>query len=268
LERARSRFSSPGGLGPTSDEPERATWSPRCLAGNCAWDAGNSGEKSRLSLRNAIAPCLKKCPKCRPKFPKVLWSCPIPTATAPGLAMEISPNLFPTRRQDQLADHAGPAPPREIAAHVHQSCPPAGSAKSFPLEEAFVLPHAEDGPVLGESYIEEKDRPQASRRSLKRALELGYCAHYGEADVRVNRPRRGARKKNGRRSRGHHPRTTKQIHLWKRRTSGLKRRSSSGLLTERKETLALSRVPAPGATWPTNSTNVPRLVGGVSWADW
>lgn len=103
-----------------------------------------------------------------------------PHGTAPGLAIEIRPNPF---REGQKTSWLVmlPGPPREMRPMFTNHALPL-LKKEFPLESNFVCRTLRTT-GLGESIVEEKISAPL-RPLVKRGLELGYCAHYGEVDVR------------------------------------------------------------------------------------
>jgi nicotinamide-nucleotide amidase len=101
--------------------------------------------------------------------------------TAPGLAMQISPNPF---RADGQAGWLImlPGPPRELRPTFTTHVLPL-LRKEFPLSTDFVcLTLRTTG--IGESVVEEEIAPHL-KPFLAAGMELGYCAHYGEVDVRL-----------------------------------------------------------------------------------
>ncbi len=103
-----------------------------------------------------------------------------PHGTAPGLAMEVRPNPF---RADKKMSWLVmlPGPPREMRPMFTNHALPLLREK-FPLAEDFVcLTLRTTG--MGESIVEEKIAGPL-QLLVAAGLELGYCAHYGEVDVR------------------------------------------------------------------------------------
>ncbi|HWY78441.1 MAG TPA: competence/damage-inducible protein A [Verrucomicrobiae bacterium] len=110
--------------------------------------------------------------------------------TAPGLAMEINPNPF---RADGKTSWLVmlPGPPRELRPMFTEQALPL-LRKELPLDGAFIC-RTIRSTGMGESIIEEKIA--AALQPLTTAgLELGYCAHYGEVDVRLIARGTGAEK--------------------------------------------------------------------------
>ena len=105
-----------------------------------------------------------------------------PHGTAPGLAIEVRPNPF--RPDGQTASWLIMLliPPREMRPMFTNHVLPLLREK-FPLHTDFVCRTLRTT-GLGESIVEEKIA--APLKPLVTAgLELGYCAHYGEVDVRL-----------------------------------------------------------------------------------
>jgi nicotinamide-nucleotide amidase len=119
--------------------------------------------------------------KVQAQVPEGALVLPNPHGTAPGLAMEISPNPFRSGGKTTWLVML-PGPPRELRPMFTDQVLPLVRQK-FPLDEAFVCRTLRTT-GLGESYVEEKiARPLTPL--VEAGLELGYCAHYGEVDVRV-----------------------------------------------------------------------------------
>jgi nicotinamide-nucleotide amidase len=101
--------------------------------------------------------------------------------TAPGLALELSPNPFrPDRNRSWLI--MLPGPPRELRPMFSEQVVPLLRAK-FSLATPFVC-RTLKSTGIGESFVEEKiSRPLQSL--VEAGLEIGYCARVGEVDVRL-----------------------------------------------------------------------------------
>lgn len=103
-----------------------------------------------------------------------------PHGTAPGLAMEVRPNPFRTDGKTTWLVML-PGPPREMRPMFTNHVLPLLREK-LPLAGDFVcLTLRTTG--MGESIVEEKIAAPL-KPLLTAGLELGYCAHYGEVDVR------------------------------------------------------------------------------------
>ncbi len=119
--------------------------------------------------------------KVQAQVPEGALVLPNPHGTAPGLAMEIQPNPF---RADAKTSWLVmlPGPPRELRPMFTDHVLPLLRQK-LPLASNFVCRTLRTT-GCGESIVEEKIA--APLQPLTAAgLELGYCAHYGEVDVRL-----------------------------------------------------------------------------------
>jgi len=177
-----------GGLGPTSDDLTRDLI------------AGLLGKKLRLDaailarLEAFFAERGRPMPKStavQAQVPEGALVLDNPHGTAPGLAMEVRPNPFrPGAGTAWLV--MLPGPPREMRPMFTNHALPLLREK-FPLTAAFVCRTLRTTGV-GESIVEEKIA--APLQPLVAAgLELGYCAHNGEVDVRLIARGPGAEKR-------------------------------------------------------------------------
>lgn len=114
-----------------------------------------------------------------PEGAKVLWN---PVGTAPGLAMEVSPNPF---RPDGTPSWLImlPGPPRELHPMFTGLVVPLIREK-FPLREAFTT-RTFRTVGIGESALQAKIAAQM-QALVAAGMELGYCAHPGQVDVRFS----------------------------------------------------------------------------------
>ena len=235
-----------GGLGPTSDDLTRdlvASLLGRKLrmdAGILAKIEGFFAERHRPMPDNA---------KVQAQVPEGALVLPNFHGTAPGLAMEINPNPFrPDGKTAWLI--MLPGPPRELRPMFTNQVLPLVREK-FPLDEAFVCRTLRTT-GLGESYVEEKITRRLAPL-VEAGLELGYCAHYGEVDVRVIARGASAQKIAAeaeaiiREQLGHYVFGTQDDRLHD---------VIIRLLTERKETLALAES-CTGGYVANQLTNVP-----------
>ncbi|HEX4645883.1 MAG TPA: molybdopterin-binding protein, partial [Verrucomicrobiae bacterium] len=139
-----------GGLGPTSDDLTRdliASLLGRKLrldAGILAKIEAFFAERHRPLPENA---------KVQAQVPEGALVLPNPHGTAPGLAMEISPNPFRSGGKTTWLVML-PGPPRELRPMFTDQVLPLVRQK-FPLDEAFVCRTLRTT-GLGESYVEEK----------------------------------------------------------------------------------------------------------------
>jgi nicotinamide-nucleotide amidase len=101
--------------------------------------------------------------------------------TAPGLALKVSPNPF---RADGRTSWLVmlPGPPRELRPIFSEQVLPL-LREHLPLETAFICRTIRTT-GLGESIVEERIGA-ALKPFTTVGMELGYCAHYGEVDVRL-----------------------------------------------------------------------------------
>jgi nicotinamide-nucleotide amidase len=167
-----------GGLGPTSDDLTRDLI------------ASLLGKKLRLDavilsrLESFFAERGRPMPKTtavQAQVPEGALVLDNPNGTAPGLAMELPHNPFRSDAETSWLVML-PGPPRELrpmfTAHVLPLL-----REKFPLQSEFVCRTLRTTGV-GESIVEEKISAQL-KPLVAAGLELGYCAHYGEVDVRL-----------------------------------------------------------------------------------
>jgi nicotinamide-nucleotide amidase len=128
--------------------------------------------------------------KVQAQVPEGALVLPNPHGTAPGLAMEVQPNPF---RADGKTSWLVmlPGPPRELHPMFTDHVLPLLRQK-FPLDAPFVFRTLRTT-GLGESVVEEKIAGPL-KPLTEAGLELGYCAHYGEVDVRLLARGENARK--------------------------------------------------------------------------
>jgi nicotinamide-nucleotide amidase len=167
-----------GGLGPTSDDLTRDMIAD-LLGRKLHVDAAILARLEEFfAQRNRPMPETTKVQAQVPEGAIVLDN---PHGTAPGLAIEVRPNSF---RADGKTTWLVmlPGPPREMRPMFLNHVLPL-LRKSFPLAESFVCRTLRTT-GMGESMVEEKIAGQL-QPLVKAGLELGYCAHYGEVDVRL-----------------------------------------------------------------------------------
>jgi nicotinamide-nucleotide amidase len=195
-----------GGLGPTSDDLTRQVLAE--MLGKKLYEDATvlAAIEKRFAARNRVMPASTRVQALVPEGAQVL---PNAHGTAPGLAMEISgevrhltPALSPLLADSQrgeggvsnvrLTPHAQrltpqflimlPGPPRELRPMFDEVVLPL-LAEKFPSAGEFTsLTLRTVG--LGESAIEDRIAPLL-RELVARGLELGYCAHMGQVDVRL-----------------------------------------------------------------------------------
>ena len=167
-----------GGLGPTSDDITRdliAQLLGRALHEDVQVLAHIAGFFAR---RHRPLPAGNQVQALVLAGAQVLWN---PLGTAPGLAMEVSPNPF---RSDGRASWLVmlPGPPRELRPMFTERVAPLLRAK-LPLKEAFSCRTLRTV-GLGESALQAQIA--APLQPLMAAgMDLGYCAHSGQVDVRL-----------------------------------------------------------------------------------
>ena len=101
--------------------------------------------------------------------------------TAPGLAIEVNANPFCADRKTSWLVML-PGPPRELRPMFTDQVLPLLQIK-LPLDRVFICRTIRTT-GMGESVIEERIA-DALQPLTTAGLELGYCAHYGEVDVRL-----------------------------------------------------------------------------------
>ena len=167
-----------GGLGPTSDDLTRdliaGLLGKKLHADNHILDQ----LKAFFAQRGRPMPANTQVQALVPEGALVLDN---PHGTAPGLAMEVRPNPF---RADSKTSWLVmlPGPPREMRPMFTNHVLPLLLQK-LPLDGDFVcLTLRTTG--MGESIVEEKIATPL-QPLLAVGLELGYCAHNGQVDVRL-----------------------------------------------------------------------------------
>lgn len=167
-----------GGLGPTSDDLTRQRIA-ELLGRTLKEDSAVLAQIERFfSVRNRPMPERTKVQALVPDGAIVL---PNAHGTAPGLAIEVLPSLL--RRSDRPAILILlPGPPRELHPMFLDQVVPLLRAR-LPLETPFLCRVVRTA-GLGESMVEERIGGPL-QPLLERGLELGYCAKFGEVDVRL-----------------------------------------------------------------------------------
>ena len=167
-----------GGLGPTSDDITRDLIA-QLLGKQLSLD------QQVLADIDVYFAQRKRCP---PQTTKVQAMVPDGAivlrnshGTAPGLAIEVSPNPFrPGGARSWLI--MLPGPPRELRPMFSEQVVPL-IQKVFAAEKFVCRTLKTTG--LGESFVEEKiDGPL--KDLIGQGLELGYCARVGEVEVRLS----------------------------------------------------------------------------------
>jgi nicotinamide-nucleotide amidase len=167
-----------GGLGPTSDDLTRDLIAD-LLGKKLRQDAAILARlKEFFKQRGRTMP---QGTQVQAMVPEGALALENPNGTAPGLAMEVQPNPF---RADRRASWLVmlPGPPRELRPMFMDHALPL-LKKTFPLTKDFVC-RTFRTTGMGESLVEEAIA--APLKPLVAAgLEIGYCARYGEVDVRL-----------------------------------------------------------------------------------
>ena len=168
-----------GGLGPTSDDLTRGL-----IAGLLARPLGRDE-----SIASHIEGFFVR--RNRPMPESVLVQAQVPEGavvfpnehgTAPGLAIEVSPNPFHEKSQSAWLIML-PGPPRELRPMVDDQALPF-IKRHLPLEQAFhcrILRSL----GIGESTVEEMLLGPL-KPLMDRGLDLGFCARTGQVDIRLS----------------------------------------------------------------------------------
>jgi len=167
-----------GGLGPTSDDRTRDLIAA-LLGRKLHEDAAILARiEAFFASRKRPMPAMTKIQAQVPEGALVL---PNAHGTAPGLAIDISPNSFRQNRNPSWLVML-PGPPRELHPMFSEQVAPLLKTK-FPLAAPFVCRTLKTT-GLGESVVQEQIA--GPLHSLTEAgLEIGYCARVGEVDVRL-----------------------------------------------------------------------------------
>ncbi len=167
-----------GGLGPTSDDITRNSIA-ELLGRKLHLDVKIiAGLDDFFARRGRPLPASARVQALVPEGAVVLDN---PNGTAPGLAMEVTPNPFREGGRTSWLVML-PGPPREMRPMFTNLATPLLREK-FPLPGEFICLTLRTTGVP-ESAVEEKI--SAPLETLVRGgLEIGYCAHYGNVDVRL-----------------------------------------------------------------------------------
>ncbi|MEW6305841.1 MAG: competence/damage-inducible protein A [Verrucomicrobiota bacterium] len=165
-----------GGLGPTSDDLTRDLIA-ELLGRKLKEDKAIVAHIEQFFLqRQRPMPASTRVQAMVPEGARVL---PNARGTAPGLAMEVSPNPFRAEGKTSWLVML-PGPPREMHPMFREQVVPLLREK-FPLDAVFVC-RTLRSTGLGESVVQEKIEPALKHLT---GLEIGYCARTGEVDVRL-----------------------------------------------------------------------------------
>lgn len=175
-----------GGLGPTSDDITRELIAA-LLGKKLHEDAASVAVMEQFfALRNRPMPERNRVQALVPEGALVLAN---PLGTAPGLAMEVQPNPFRTGKSSWLV--MLPGPPRELRPMFTETVVPL-LQRVLPLESQPVGCTLRTTGV-GESLAQERiEGPLAAL--VQAGLQVGYCAHMGQVDVRLMAHGNGAEK--------------------------------------------------------------------------
>jgi nicotinamide-nucleotide amidase len=168
-----------GGLGPTSDDLTREVLA-RMLGKPLHEDAGVLAEIERVFQRlQRPMPASTRVQALVPEGAIVL---PNPNGTAPGLALELSPNPFRAKGGNSWLIML-PGPPRELHPMFASAVEPL-LHREFPLDHPFSAQTLRTTGV-GESALE--DALQGAIPGFRaEGVEIGYCARIGQVDVRLS----------------------------------------------------------------------------------
>ena len=167
-----------GGLGPTSDDITR-----ELIAGLLGKKLVH--DENVASVINAYF-----ASRNRPTLPGTLVQAMVPEGatvltnsfgTAPGLAMEVSPNPFRATKQPAWLVML-PGPPRELRPMFQNVLVPL-LKRVLPPAECFVC-RTLRASGMGESLVKQSVAPDLAV-AVQAGLQLGYCARIGQVDVRL-----------------------------------------------------------------------------------
>ncbi len=168
-----------GGLGPTSDDLTRDLIAQ--LLGKTLREQPGIVERIEhyFASRQRPMPASTRVQALVPEGATVLAN---EYGTAPGLAMEVRPNPF---RADGKAGWLFmlPGPPRELHPMFDTYVIPL-LHRVLPLDRTFVCRTLRTIGI-GESQVADRIGGPL-RAAVERGLELGYCAHTGQVDVRLS----------------------------------------------------------------------------------
>lgn len=166
-----------GGLGPTSDDVTRDLIAEMLGKGLKEDPEILAHIKQFFEARKRSIPERVKVQAQVPEGALVLAN---PNGTAPGLAIEVRPNRFRPGAGSWMI--MLPGPPRELRPMFNETVVPL-LGRVLPLDEPFVC-RTLRATGIGESIVEGRvDQPL--KVLVGRGLQLGYCAHTGQVDVRV-----------------------------------------------------------------------------------
>lgn len=167
-----------GGLGPTSDDLTR-DYVAQLLGRRLREDPAILAHiRAFFEARNRQMPESTRVQAMVPEGALVL---PNPHGTAPGLALEVSPNPYREDRKPSWVIML-PGPSRELRPMYEQAVVPL-LRRVWPQPEPFVC-RTLRSTGIGESVVEERVSPPLGHL-IASGLEVGYCARPGQVDVRL-----------------------------------------------------------------------------------
>jgi len=174
-----------GGLGPTSDDVTRDLIAQLLGKKLRLDDAVLNHIKRRFAARRLPMPKNNEVQALVPEGAMVLAN---PNGTAPGLAMEVSPNPFRNFGDSQNSRSKTwlvmlPGPPRELRPMFDNFVVPL-LRREFPLAAPFVCRTLRTSGIA-ESLVQEKIEVPLNTLAAA-GLEIGYCARTGRVDVRLS----------------------------------------------------------------------------------
>jgi len=174
-----------GGLGPTSDDVTRDLIAQLLGKKLRLDDAVLNHIKRRFAARRLPMPKNNEVQALVPEGAMVLAN---PNGTAPGLAMEVSPNPFRNFGDSQNSRSKTwlvmlPGPPRELRPMFDNFVVPL-LRREFPLAAPFVCRTLRTSGIA-ESLVQEKIQEPLAALAVA-GLEIGYCARTGQVDVRLS----------------------------------------------------------------------------------
>jgi nicotinamide-nucleotide amidase len=174
-----------GGLGPTSDDLTR-----QCIAelfGRALHEDPATIARIEAYFKQRNRPVVAST-RVQALVPEGATLLPNSNGTAPGLALEATPRGEGNEEQGAEGEGPGkllimlPGPPRELKPMFTEQVLPLLQAR-FPDRPAFVC-RTLKSTGIGESMVETQIAGPL-QRLVEAGLEIGYCARFGEVDVRL-----------------------------------------------------------------------------------
>ncbi len=174
-----------GGLGPTSDDLTRDKVAGM-LGRKLVEDPGTLRRIEQFfEDRKRLMPASTRVQAWVPTGAEILLN---DFGTAPGLAFELCPNPFCAGKSRSILAML-PGPPRELRPMFDKSLLPWLRAR-MPLDTEWACRNLRTVGI-GESFVEELIAGPL-QGLIERGLEIGYCAHVGQVDVRLSSQGRGS----------------------------------------------------------------------------